>query len=100
MVVSIKHSMANSHLPMYDCPLPRVKPHPQANFSVAKYNVILNLDAMEEKGKLPPTETTKDDSSDVEQVKELRQGPLPEKMPKEENPPHTLESEEAQKGHS
>ncbi|MHA6246559.1 hypothetical protein ACXYMU_01375 [Pontibacter sp. CAU 1760] len=56
---------------------------------------------MEEK-KTPLQEHTKDDSSDVEKVKQGNQAPPPQphEKPQATEKPHTKEEEEAEKGHS
>lgn len=58
------------------------------------------LPAMEEqKPKQPPQESTKDDSSDVEKVRQDKQGPPPEPEPQGSQADEE-EDEEAEKGHS
>jgi len=55
----------------------------------------------ENKQKAPMQETTKDDSSDVESVKQNRQSPPPQPQTGQGNANSvTKEAEEAEKGHS
>ena len=51
----------------------------------------------EQKPKQPPQESTKDDSSDVEEVRQDKQSPPPEPEPQGNQED---EDEEAEKGHS
>ena len=58
-------------------------------------------DMEENKPKTPMQETTKDDSSDVERVKQDKQGPPPQpRTGKNSSGSRTKEEEEAEKGHS
>ncbi|WP_266203968.1 hypothetical protein [Pontibacter kalidii] len=67
------------------------KPYPY--ISLERYLIL----AMEEnKPKQPPRENTKDDSSDIEKVRQDKQAPPPEP----EQQPDAEEESEAEKGHS